>query len=100
METPIKYNITFQQYTQNQNSVISNCAEITFINNGTSNLLLNNTLELKPTQSLTITAEQYEMDTTIYQVTFDAFTGNKCTIIKKNYMEYAKDTFGTKIIRY
>jgi len=100
MRTPIKYNITFQQYYQNQNSIISNCAEITFINNGTSNLVLNNTLELKPTQSLTIGAEQFEMDTTTYQIQFDSNTGNKCTIIRKYYNDYPEDTFGTKIIRY
>lgn len=100
MKLPIPYNIAFQQYTQNQTSIASNCAEITFINNGTSNLVLNNTLELKPTQSLTITAQQFEVDTTVYQIQFDAVTGNKCTIIRKIYNNVPDDSFSTKIIRY
>lgn len=92
MITPIPFNIAFQVYTQNQQSIISQCAEITFINNGTTDLTLNNSLVLKPTQSLSIGSEQYEKDTTIYTISFSGVTGNQCTIIRKYYNSYPGET--------
>ena len=65
-------------------NIESNCNDITFINQGTTNFTIMDVLIL-PNQSLRITGNTGEIDTTTYTLTFDTSisTGNLCTVIRK-----------------
>jgi len=67
-------------------NIESDCNDITFINQGTTNFTLMDVLIL-PNQSLRITGNNGEIDTTQYTLTFDTLisTGNFCTVIRKLY---------------
>jgi hypothetical protein len=76
-----KYRIEIQQYQQNYN-VISQCNNITFINNGTINVQINQ-FTLVPNASLSIGGNENEIDTTIYNVSFQGATNGNLIVIKK-----------------
>lgn len=65
----------------------SECNDITFINSGTTNLQIDN-VPLLPNQSLRISGNRGELDTTQYQVTFATpiNTGNQLIVIRKLYI--------------
>jgi hypothetical protein len=85
---PILYNNNIQVFNEAQ-FVRSYCAEITFINNGNTVLILNSSLRMVPTQSISFDGKQNEEDTSVYNITFDA-TGvvipvSACVVIRKFY---------------
>lgn len=55
-------------------SVKSDCADITFYNQGTSNITLNNSVVIFPGSSISFTANYNEIDRTNYFFTFN-YTG-------------------------
>ena len=65
----------------------SECNEITFINNGTTALVIAD-VPLQPNQSLRISGNRGEIDTTQYQLTFATpiNTGNQLIVIRKLYI--------------
>jgi len=64
-----RYKIDILVYN-NSNQVTSNCADITFFNNGTNDATINNGLVLSPGQSIVFSANNNELDTTIYSISF------------------------------
>jgi hypothetical protein len=78
-----KFYVETKVFYTSQN-IESNCNDITFINQGTTNLTIMDVLIL-PNQSLRITGNSGEIDTTVYTLTFDTLvsTGNLCTVIRK-----------------
>lgn len=76
-----KYRIEIQQYQQNYN-VIAQCNNITFVNTGTINVQIN-TFILVPNSSLSIGGNENEIDTTIYNVSFQGATNGNLIVIKK-----------------
>lgn len=65
----------------------SDCNDITFINGGTTNLVIAE-VPLLPNQSLRISGNRGELDTTQYQLTFATpiNTGNQLIVIRKLYI--------------
>jgi hypothetical protein len=65
----------------------SDCNDITFINTGTTNLVIAE-VPLLPNQSLRISGNRGELDTTQYQLTFATpiNTGNQLIVIRKLYI--------------
>jgi len=82
-----KYTIAIYTYQQGTN-IISNCSDITFINVGTTNCVINNQFLLTAGQSLSITAQFNEIDVTQYRVDFPSTTpqNNKLQVIKKIFV--------------
>jgi hypothetical protein len=80
-----KYYIETKVFYESQN-IGSECNDITFINSGTTNFTINDVL-LLPNQSLRISGNINEIDTTEYTLVFATSinTGNLCTIIRKLY---------------
>jgi hypothetical protein len=78
-----KFYIETKVFYTSQN-IGSDCNDITFINQGTTNFTIMDVL-LLPNQSLRISGNAGEIDTTIYILTFDTLisTGNLCTVIRK-----------------
>jgi hypothetical protein len=78
-----KFYIETKVFYTSQN-IESNCNDITFINSGTTNFTIMD-VELLPNQSLRISGNNGEIDTTIYILTFTTLvsTGNFCTVIRK-----------------
>jgi len=69
-----------------QQEVRSDCADITFFNSGLSVITLNNALTLPAGSSISFTANNNEIDKTIYRISFG--TGYKsCTIFRKIYVK-------------
>lgn len=68
-------------------SIGSECNDITFINNGTTALVIAD-VPLQPNQSLQISGNRGEIDTTLYQLTFATpiNTGNQLIVIRKLYI--------------
>jgi len=65
----------------------SDCNDITFINTGTTNVNIDAVI-LLPNQSLRITGNRGEIDTTQYNAVFatPVNTGNQLTVIRKLYI--------------
>lgn len=80
----VKYNNNIQAFNQAQ-AVFSGCAEIAFINQGTSNVLLNGSLILLPTQAISFDGKKFELDETIYNIVFQGAGVNNCAVIRKFY---------------
>ena len=82
------YYVDFLQFNSPQ-YVKSDCADITFINNALEGyILINGVVKLYPNQSLTISANFDEIDTTIYRVDCDSiFLGANQTfaVLRKCY---------------
>ena len=78
-----KFYIETKVFYTSQN-IESDCNDITFINQGTTNFTIMDVL-LLPNQSLRITGNNGEIDTTTYILTFNTLisTGNLCTVIRK-----------------
>ena len=67
--------------------VSSECNDITFWNQGTTNVTIDGNL-LYPNQSLRIQGNIGEIDTTQYDIVFDTYssTGNKLAVLRKLYI--------------
>jgi hypothetical protein len=81
MPTQTKYKIDIQQYANNQ-LVISNCNAITFINNGATDVLINN-IPLAVGANLSIQGNADELDTTQYNIAVGTSTTANVIVIKK-----------------
>ena len=69
-----EYKIDVLNFSSN-GSVKSDCADITFYNQGTSNITLNNSVVIFPGSSLSLTANYNELDKTQYFFNFN-YTGS------------------------
>lgn len=67
-------------------SVRSDCADITFFNNGTSNVTLNSALVINPGSSITLSANGGEIDRTVYTYFFSGAGQNKLIVFRKVYV--------------
>lgn len=65
----------------------SDCSDITFLNTGTSNVILNQAITILPNQSVQFNCNQNEIDTTNYNIFFRGTGSNSCTIIRKLYVD-------------
>jgi hypothetical protein len=65
---------------------VSKANAVTFINIGTINVTLNNTLVLTPGQSLSIEGNINEIDLTEYFINFGTATNGALLIIRKIYV--------------
>jgi len=73
-------------YTSN-NSVRSDCADITFYNSGYDTVTINSAVILFPNGSLTLNANVGEIDRTIYNFKFLGENKNQqLTVIRKMYV--------------
>ena len=81
-----KYKINFATY-QNSTQFNSDCSDITFVNNGASACIINNSFVLDPLASLSINCQDNEIDTTVYQISFTgAGLNNSLQVIKKTFV--------------
>lgn len=80
----IDYYVTFA-VIQLGGYIPSDCAEITFINSGTANVVINSALTLVPGQSLSIQGNNFEIDRTSYQIAFAQTGISSLTYIRKFY---------------
>jgi hypothetical protein len=79
-----KYIVEVLKYVQNT-KLESNCNSLQFINTGTQTLTIN-TVQLLPSQTLTISGNENEMDVTQYTLAFGtAALVNELTVIRKTY---------------
>jgi len=104
METVIKTN-SFRNYpysfTDNSSRVFY-CNAIVFINQGTSNVFINDIFTLLPFASLKFSGNQNEVDETVYKIAFASGGVNLLNVWTKEdagqhkYNIYPKDAFYTK----
>ena len=82
-----KYKIDILTYVTD-GQVKSDCADITFYNNGSTNIVLNNSVTITPGNSLNLSANYNEMDLTIYQFYFipNPPRVNKLIVFRKIYV--------------
>lgn len=79
-----KYKIDILNYTTN-GGVKSDCADITFFNNGLAPVTINAGLILFAGQSISFTANAGEIDTTIYNFSFGVGASNNLIVFRKIY---------------
>jgi hypothetical protein len=81
-----KYYVEFKNFYVSQ-KVSSNCNDITFINLGSNPVTLDGAITLQQNQSLQISGNINEMDTTEYDVRFSAYQSpnNNLLVIRKLY---------------
>lgn len=73
----------------NDKAVTSECADITFFNGGQTSVTVNNSVLLYPGQSLVLSANEGELDKTIYYFKFTPglpTDQNKLVVIRKIYI--------------
>jgi hypothetical protein len=82
-----KYKIDFLTFTTD-GQVKSDCADITFYNNGATNIILNNSVLITPGNSLSLAANFNEIDLTLYQFYFipSGTRVNKLVVFRKIYV--------------
>ena len=81
----VNYKVDCLNYTTN-GQVRSDCADIIFINTGTSQVKINAALTLAPGQSFTFSANSGEIDRTIYTYSFSGAGTNSITVFRKVYI--------------
>ena len=81
-----KYYVEFKNYYNSQ-QVSSNCNDITFLNVGSNSVVIAGTITLQQNQSLQISGNVGELDTTEYQVQFTSYSSvnNNLVVIRKLY---------------
>ena len=67
--------------------VQSDCSDITFLNSGTSNVIVNQAIILLPNQTISFNANAGEIDVTKYSISFTGAGNNSCTVIRKLYVQ-------------
>ena len=80
-----KFETQFQTYSES-GIVESNCADITFVNTGTDDVTINGSITLPTDASLSIQAEQWEMNTTKFNVVFGGSVAPALVVIRKHYV--------------
>lgn len=67
--------------------VSSQCSDITFINLGSNPVTIDSTITLQQNQSLSISANQYELNVTEYDIKFSIYSdpNNNLVVIRKLY---------------
>lgn len=90
MDRP-EYTVDSIEINTNGQAVESNCADITFINYGTSTLLVNNAIRIPPPATagqfnfINIAGNRGEIDRTKYICHFVTGGTNDAVIIRRNY---------------
>jgi hypothetical protein len=80
-----KYNNTFQLVTEATN-IVANCAEISFLNQGTSVARINTVVQLQPEGgNIAFDGKKDEEDTSLYTITFDTGGNNNLVVLRKYY---------------
>lgn len=82
----VNYKTDFLTITQNQD-VRSDCADITFFNQGAATVILNNTLSIPALSSISFTANAGEIDRTIYNVRFQGSGIANLIVFRKIYIQ-------------
>jgi len=82
-----QYKYDFLTVVQDQ-AVKSDCGDISFANLGTNPAIINNSVTLQQGNTLALSANENEIDQTIYTVKFDTtFPGNSnLVVIRKIYI--------------
>ena len=80
------YKIDVLNLFEPNGSVKSDCADITFFNAGTANVVLNNALTISPGQSINLSANANELDRTIYTYFFQGAGTRKFIVFRKIYI--------------
>ena len=82
-----KYKVDFLSFVTDS-YVKSDCGDITFVNNGTNTVIINNSLRLVAGNSLSLSANLGEIDTTAYFFKFviPNSSGNLLTVLRKIYV--------------
>jgi hypothetical protein len=71
----------------NRNGAVrSDCADITFVNSGTATITINNALQITTGNSLTISANNNEIDRTIYNYFFTGGGSQVLVVFRKIYI--------------
>jgi hypothetical protein len=81
-----QYKIDVLNLSEPNGSIRSDCADITFFNAGTANVVLNSALTIFPGSSLTLAANAGELDRTIYTYFFSSAGSQKFIIFRKVYI--------------
>lgn len=81
-----QYTNSFNLVNENGYSLYANCAEIFFLNLGTSVVTINNVLPLTTGQFIGLDGQFCEEDVTHYNINFDNTGTNKLLIIRKIYV--------------
>lgn len=76
-----QYKVDFLTIVQD-GAVRSDCGDITFINRGLGNVTINASLTLGNNQSITLSANENEIDKTIYTLSFSSPSG-RCIVLRK-----------------
>lgn len=81
-----QYKIDVLTYYDN-NQVRSDCGDITFYNNGSDPVTINSGVTLNPGQTFVLSANENEIDRTIYYFIFANTVANKkLTVLRKIYI--------------
>lgn len=80
------YKIDVLNLVDPNGSVKSDCADITFFNAGTSNIVLCNALTIFPGTSITFSANENELDKTVYTYFFSGAGQNRLIVFRKVYI--------------
>jgi hypothetical protein len=67
-------------------AVRSDCNAITFFNQGTTVVRLNNAIPIPPGGSISFAGNYNEIDRTIYNITFVGAGNNLCWVLRKVYI--------------
>jgi hypothetical protein len=81
-----QYKIDVLNLYEPNGSIKSDCADITFFNEGTANVDLNGALTINPGSSITLSANAGELDRTIYTYFFSSPGQRKFIIFRKVYI--------------
>jgi hypothetical protein len=81
-----QYKIDVLNLYEPNGSIKSDCADITFFNAGTANVVLNSALTINPGSSITLSANAGELDRTIYTYFFSSPGQRKFIIFRKVYI--------------
>ena len=79
-----KYRTEFLQYTSDD-TIISNCNSIAFINNGAVSVTIDKFV-LAPGAALAIDGNENEINITSYRITFGGATNGVLTVIRKHFV--------------
>ena len=79
------YKVDTLTMVQNQ-SVRSDCADITFYNEGTSPVLLNSAITIQQGSSIVFSANAGEIDRTLYNISFVTPGTQKLIVFRKTYV--------------
>ena len=83
-----EYTVEFSFYSGAQiNSLKANCNEITFLNTGTCNVVIQNVYTLAPGSPLAINGNKNEVDVTTYKFFFQGAGTQALLVARKIYLK-------------